>query len=369
MLTSALLNRSWRGIVLGLQPAAWCAVLVSSFVVAAHLSMPIRGAISIPAFAVWALIVGEHARRRAHALAGWFPEAIFARGGNPVRVQPVLAPDLAEVNRPGVSWRIVDLEGAQLRFQRAPGVAARHGLAVFYLVVGGASVAAIASARSFGLAGALALVVGVGAAMLWAGAVREPSRPWRAAAGGWPEPWQVIERPSRVLGLAWIVLCLVVVGIVVWAEQAPSVRRGLDRGAAGIMILGFVWEVRGQVLRLQRLEGARAYQAAQRLLVRLAVPAWYLVATMRAALCALALVAFWAGPVLGEAALSLAVTSFALVLMVSPVLQEWKRPREPVIVDVRDGAQALAVHGVEQRLTVTLRLLLLTSLVWTLASA
>jgi hypothetical protein len=369
MLTSALLNRSWRGIALGLQPAAWCAALVLSLVVAAQLSVPISGAILIPAFAIWALIVGERARRRAHALVNWFPEAIFARGGNPVRVQPVLAPDLAEVNRPGVAWRIVNLEGEQLRFQRAPGVASRRGLAVFYLVVGGASVVAIASASSFGLAGALTLVVCAGAAMLWTGAVRELSRPWRAAAGRWPEPWQVIERPSRALGLTWTALGLVFVGIILWAEQAPTVRRGLDRTAAGITILWFLWEIREQVLRLQRLEGARAYQAAQRLVAKLAVPVWYLVATLRVALYALALIAFWAGPVLGEAALTLAVMSFGLALMVSPVLSEWKRPQEPVVIDVQDGARALAVHGVEHRLTVTLRLLLLASLVWTLASA
>jgi branched-subunit amino acid ABC-type transport system permease component len=117
------------------------------------------------------------------------------------------------------------------------------------------------------------------------------------------------------------------------------------------------------------VEGARAYQAAQHLVAKLAVPVWYLVATMRVALYALALIAFWAGPVLGEAALTLAVTSFGLALMVSPVLREWKRPREPVVVDVEDGAQVLAIRGVEHRLTVTLRLLVLASLVWTLASA
>jgi hypothetical protein len=369
VLTAALLNRSWRGVVLGLQPAAWCAVLVLSLVVAAQLSVPLSGAVLIPAFTIWALIVGEGARRRAYALVSWFPEAIFARGGNPVRVQPIVAPDLAELNRPGVAWRIVHLEGEQLQFQRAPGEASRRGLAVFYLVVGGASVVAIATAKSFVLAGALALVVGAGTAMLWTGAVRELSHPWRAAVGGWPEPWQVIERPSRVLGLAWVALGLVFAGIVWWAEQAPSVRRGLDRSAEGIAILCLLWEIRGQVLRLQRLEGARVYQAAQRLVAKLAVPVWHLMATMRAALYALALIAFWAGPVLGEAALTLAVTSFGLALMVSPVTREWKRPQEPVVINVQDGAQVLALQGVERRLTVTLRLLLLASLVWKLASA
>jgi hypothetical protein len=344
-------------------------VLVLGLVVAAQLGSSIGGWVLIVAFPIWALVVCELARRRAHALVKWFPEAIFARGGNPVRVQPIVAPDLAESNRPEASWQIVNLEGEQLRFQRAPGVASRHGLAVFYLVVGGQSAVAIASARGFGLAGALALVVGAGTALLWTGAVRELSRPWRAAVGRWPEPWQVIERPSRVLGLAWIALCLMLVGIVLWAEQAPTVKRGLDRGAAGITILWFLWEIREQVLRLQRLEGARAYQAAQHLVAKLAVPVWYLVATMRVALYALALIAFWAGPVLGEAALTLAVTSFGLALMVSPVLREWKRPREPVVVDVEDGAQVLAIRGVEHRLTVTLRLLVLASLVWTLASA
>jgi hypothetical protein len=369
MLTSALLNRSWRGIRLGLQPAVWCAVLVLGVVGAAQFSSSISGSVLIAAFTAWALVVGEHARRRAHALVTWFPEAILARGGTPVRVQPVVAPDIAEVNRPGVSWWIVDLEGEQLRFQRAPGVASRRGLAVFFLMVGGASVVAIASAQSYGLAGGLALVVGAGAAMLWTGAGREPSRPWRRAVGRWPEPWEVIERPSRVLGPVWLALGVVVVAIVLWAEEAPTLKRGLDRGAAAVGILWFLWELREQVLRLQHLERARIYQAAQRLIAKLAVPVWHILAATRITLYALALCAFWAGPVLGEAALTLATTSFGLGLILGSWLREWKRPRAPLVVDVQEGARTIAIHGVERRLTVTFRLLVLAALVWTLASA
>jgi hypothetical protein len=369
MLTSALLNRSWRGIALGLQPAAWCAVLVLGLLGAAQLGSPVRGWVLIALFAAWALMVVELARRRAHAIVAWFPEAIFRHGGNPIRVQPVVAPDLAEINRASASWWILDLEDAQLRFQRAPGVVSRHGLTLFYIALGGASVVASAAAQRFAAAVALTLVAAAGGAMLWTGAGREPRTPWRRAVEGWPEPWQIIERPSRVLGLAWIGVLVVIAGVIQWAEHAPTVERGFDRGAAGVAVLWCLWEARAQVLRLQRLERARAFQAVQRLIAKGTLPAWYLVATMRATLYALAVVAFWAGLVLEETAYVLAATSFGICLMLDAVLREWKRPRSPFIVDVQEGAQVIAIKAIDQRLTATLRLLVLAALVWTLVRA
>jgi hypothetical protein len=369
MLTSALLNRSWRGIALGLQPAAWCAVLVLGLAFAGELGPPASGPVLIVLFAGWALVVGERARRRAHAVVAWFPEAIFRHGGNPIRLQPVAAPDFAEMNRPWVSWWIADLEAAQLQYQRAPGVVSRRGLAAFDLAVGGAGVVAFSAAQRFATAAVLAFVVAGGSAMLWTGAGREPGRPWRAASGRWPEAWQIVERPSRVLGLVWIALGLVVVGIVEWSAQAPTVERGLDRGAAGVGVLWFLWEARAQVLRLQRLERVRGYQAMQRLVARSALPLWYLVATLRILFCGLALVAFWAGPVLGGPAIALAATSFGIGVMLGGLPSGWKRPRAPRVVDVQDGAQALAIQAIDRRVTATLRLLALAALVWTLASA
>jgi hypothetical protein len=359
MLSETLQHPSKHGVWLLLQPALWAiALLLACRVIGdvAHSATPV---LRLLAIAAWAIVVAELDRRRTLEVMKWYRRAAVELGGEAEPDQPVDIEGCSGRELP--LSRLTQLERDRATFMRAPGALSRRWLAFLGLAVAGGQCLVVAvaepSASLRGAAAALALAVAVSLALLATGYRLSPTGPPRLRDTR-PQAWVVREPRSRFPGPIWLGLLTLFVLALAWVVDAPSAHVGMSRGIGFVPILVALWTLHRWTARVWWLEGTRVHFLCTRLVVALATPVWWLLRAMQAALFAIGLLAMWLGA-LYASGFALATECFGVWMALRMLLNEWRRPMDPLIINAQELHGVLTDERMETLVTVTLATLCL----------
>ncbi len=368
MLLEALVGRSRHGVMLSIAPTALLLALVLAMFASGWLPEAGEPPSQLLLVAGWGWLTASVLPRRANAVAAWLRERVIARGGEPDPRQPIVPPTTYESNARNAPALLHSIESVRLSFMRRPGTASRHMLALGGAVLGASTITALAidathDVATYATSALAAALAALALSDLYRGRARDARRPWRACPDAWPAPWTVRDGPTKVVGPVWLILWALLFAATIPISKAPTVAEGADRACYLAALLLAVWELRHHINGLAALEATRSHGAVAHWVRRAAPIAWYLLLALQLALVALGALALALAPIDPTAAY-LGFLALGLALMVRMLRSEWRRPKDPLVIDSREVAALISERHLERRVTFTLRMLAVSAAAW-----